>query len=179
MGRVTATDLRGKGLVSEAVVADPTFLVAVGAAAATTVLFARRVGLPISTTHAFLALLVTAGWSGFDPRISLGIIAAAMAMGGTLRGRRVAETLSHGITSLSHGRGLLANSIASGLVFSASLLGSPVSSTDVSTGALFGIGLWNTSTDWSTIRGIVAAWVGTLPVAVALAAVLAFSLGWG
>ena len=62
-------------------------------------------------------------------------------------------------------------------MISASLLGSPVSTTHVSTGALFGIGLWNKETDWSTVTGIGAAWVGTLPVAAATAAAVAYSLG--
>ncbi|MFV1978848.1 MAG: anion permease [Myxococcota bacterium] len=131
----------------------------------------------LNDTPKVLALLVTAGWSGFDPRLSLGVIAGAMALGGYFRARRVAETLAHGITKLTHGQGLLANSIASGLVISASLLGSPVSTTHVSTGALFGIGLWNKGTDWSTVTGIVAAWIGTLPVAAAMAAAVAYSLG--
>jgi PiT family inorganic phosphate transporter len=131
----------------------------------------------LNDTPKVLALLVTAGWSGFDPRLSLGIIAGAMALGGYLRARRVAETLAHGITSLTHGQGLLANSIASSLVIAASLLGSPVSTTHVSTGAIFGIGLWNEATDWSTVRGIVLAWIGTLPVAAAMAASVAYSLG--
>jgi PiT family inorganic phosphate transporter len=132
----------------------------------------------LNDTPKVLALLVTAGWSGFDPRLSLGVIAGAMAIGGYSRARRVAETMAHGITSLTHGQGLLANSIASSLVLSASLLGSPVSTTHVSTGALFGIGLWNKQTDWSTVGGIVAAWIGTLPVAAAMAAAVAYSLGW-
>jgi PiT family inorganic phosphate transporter len=127
----------------------------------------------LNDTPKVLALLVTAGWSGFDPRLSLGIIAGAMALGGFLGARRVAETLAHGITSLSHGQGLLANTIASGLVILASLLGTPVSTTHVSTGALFGIGFWNDGTDWTTVRGIVGAWLGTLPAAAAVAAAVA------
>ena len=41
----------GKGLVPPEVVGDPSFLIAVAAAAAITVLAATRVGLPVSTTH--------------------------------------------------------------------------------------------------------------------------------
>jgi PiT family inorganic phosphate transporter len=130
----------------------------------------------LNDTPKVLALLVTAGWSGLDTRISLLIIAGAMALGGYLRARRVAETLAHGITSLTHGQGLLANSIASSLVIAASLLGSPVSTTHVSTGSLFGIGLWNKGTDWAMVSGIVGAWVGTLPVAAGLAAAVALAL---
>ena len=128
----------------------------------------------LNDTPKILALLVAAGWSGIDPRISLGIIAGAMALGGFLRSRRVAETLAHRITQLSPGQGALANSVSSGLVIGASLLGAPVSTTHVSTGALFGIGFWNQETDWSMVRGILFAWVGTLP----LAASMSMGLAW-
>jgi PiT family inorganic phosphate transporter len=59
---------------------------------------------------------------------------------------------------------------------SAFLLGSPVSTTHVSTGSLFGIGLWNKTTNWKMVSGIVAAWFGTLPVAAGLAAAAAYML---
>ena len=124
----------------------------------------------LNDTPKVLALLVAAGWSGIDPRISLAGVAAAMAAGGWLRARRVAETLSHRITSLSHGQGLLANCVSSSLVIGASLLGSPVSTTHVSTGALFGIGVWNERTDWWTVGRILLAWVVTLPLAALVAA---------
>lgn len=129
----------------------------------------------LNDTPKILALLIAVGWSGLDPRGSLAVIAGAMALGGFLRARRVAETLAHGITSLTPGQGLLANSIASSLVIGASLLGSPVSTTHVSTGAIFGIGLWNDRTDWTMVRGIVAAWLGTLPLAAAIAAGVAYA----
>ncbi|MFQ5417327.1 MAG: inorganic phosphate transporter, partial [Myxococcota bacterium] len=92
------------------------------------------------------------------------------AAGGWLRARRVAETLAHRITSLTHGQGLLANTISSSLVIGASLMGSPVSTTHVSTGALFGIGMWNDQTEWRMVRGILMAWLTTLPLAGLLAA---------
>ena len=56
------------------------------------------------------------------------------------------------------------------------LLGSPVSTAHVSTGSLFGIGLWNKTTNWKMVSGIVAAWFGTLPVAAGLAAAAAYML---
>jgi PiT family inorganic phosphate transporter len=139
--------------------------------------FALGFARGLNDTPKVLALLVTVGWAQLDPRISLGVIALSMALGGYLRAHRVAETMAHGITTLTHGQGLLANAIASGLVIGASLLGSPVSTTHVSAGALFGIGLWNKGRDWAMVSGIVGAWVGTLPVAAVLAAVMAYTLG--
>jgi PiT family inorganic phosphate transporter len=138
--------------------------------------FALGFARGLNDTPKVLALLVAAGWSGLDPRLSLGIVAIAMALGGWLHAHRVAETLAHRITTLGHGQGLLANSISSSLVISASLLGSPVSTTHVSTGALFGIGIWNESTQWRTVGGILLAWLTTLPLATALAAATAIAL---
>ena len=51
----------GKGLVPDAVVSGPTFLTAVAFGAATTILIATRLGLPISTTHGLVGGLVGAG----------------------------------------------------------------------------------------------------------------------
>ena len=138
--------------------------------------FALGFARGLNDTPKVLALLVAVGWAGAEPKVSLAIIATSMALGGYFRAHRVAKTLAHGITSLTHGQGLLANSIASALVIFASLLGSPVSTTHVSTGALFGIGLWNDRTNWPLVGGIVGAWVGTLPLAAALAALLAVAL---
>lgn len=128
----------------------------------------------LNDTPKIVALVLAAGASGLDGRAALAIVALAMAVGGWLGAERVADTLSHRITSMSPGQGLVANSIASALVIGASLLGSPVSTTHVSTGALFGIGLWNRSTDWRVVGGIVIAWLVTLPLAAACAAGIAF-----
>ncbi len=51
----------GKGLVSNAVAAQPGFLLAVAAGAAGTVLLATRFGFPVSTTHALTGSLLGAG----------------------------------------------------------------------------------------------------------------------
>ncbi len=127
----------------------------------------------LNDTPKILALLVAAGWAGLDARVSLGIVAVAMAAGGIILSRRVAETMSNKITGMNHGQGLIANSVASGLVIGASLLGSPVSTTHCSTGAIFGIGVWSGSADRKVVAGIVLAWVATLPVAAILAATIA------
>src|SRR5947209_15122155 len=52
---------KGKGLVPDAVIAQPAFLLAVALGAALTVLLATLTGLPVSTTHALTGGLVGAG----------------------------------------------------------------------------------------------------------------------
>src|SRR5947209_2982346 len=52
---------KGKGLVPDAVVGQPAFLLAVSLGAALTVLLATLTGLPVSTTHALTGGLVGAG----------------------------------------------------------------------------------------------------------------------
>ncbi|MCP4203689.1 MAG: inorganic phosphate transporter, partial [bacterium] len=56
-------------------------------------------------------------------------------------------------------------------VLGASRIGVPVSTTHVSCGAIFGIGLVNGKLEWSTIGKIAATWLTTLP--------LGFALGFG
>jgi len=136
--------------------------------------FALGFARGLNDTPKVLALLVAAGWSGVHPRVALAAVAIAMALGGVLHARRVAETMGHRITRMNCGQGMLANTVSSVLVIGASLLGSPVSTTHVSTGAIFGIGVWTGSADVRVIGGILLAWVGTLPLAAAIAYLVAW-----
>jgi len=63
------------------------------------------------------------------------------------------------------------------MVTAASRLGLPVSTTHVSVGALFGIGLVNRTARWRTVLTILLAWVTTLPLGAALAAVVFAAAG--
>jgi PiT family inorganic phosphate transporter len=93
-----------------------------------------------------------------------------MAIGGLVNARRVAETMSRKITGMNPGQGFTANLVTASLVICASRFGLPVSTTHVSVGSLFGIGLINRSARWKMILGILLAWVTTLPMGAALAA---------
>lgn len=96
------------------------------------------------------------------------LVAAAMAAGGWLHSRKVAETMSKHITELNPGQGLTANLMTALLVLGASRIGVPVSTTHVSCGAIFGIGLINGKREWTTIGQILATWITTLPLGLAL-----------
>lgn len=124
-----------------------------------------------------VALLLAAQALSLDRRAGLFLTAAAMALGGIVSARRVADTMSRRITGMNHGQGFAANLVTSVLVIFASRLGVPVSTTHVSCGALFGIGMANRRADWGVIRNVILSWVVTLPAAAALAAGCFFLFG--
>lgn len=109
------------------------------------------------------------------PAFTLVLVALAMAVGGWLQSRRVAETMSRDITDLNPGQGLTANLVTAFLVLGASRFGLPVSTTHVSCGSIFGIGAVRGDGRWSTIAKIFTTWVTTLPLAALLGA-LAYRL---
>ncbi|MDA0832154.1 MAG: inorganic phosphate transporter [Planctomycetota bacterium] len=95
-------------------------------------------------------------------------IAVAIAIGGLLSARRVAETMSHKITGMNHGQGFSANLATGLLVTVASLFGMPVSTTHVSVGSLLGIGITTRQADFRVIRYVLLSWLLTLPCAAIL-----------
>jgi inorganic phosphate transporter, PiT family len=90
-------------------------------------------------------------------------IASAMALGGVLNARRVAQTLSKNITPMNQGQALCANLVTGALVAAASWFGLPVSTTHVSVGALLGIGAKTGAGNRRVISQIFMAWLFTLP----------------
>lgn len=246
----------GKGLVPEALIAQPSFLLSVAAAAGATGLLATRFGFPVSTTHILTGALLGAGWTAghvnlaklwesfikpllLSPVLALAagmvlygilktlrlapdhrthtldalhflsagavcfarglndtpkmaalllgvgwlhgstsmiLIAVAMAAGGLISARQVAETLAHKITDMNPGQGFAANLATALLVTTANVSGLPVSTTHVSVGALLGIGITTRQAKWHTVIPVLTAWVVTLPLSALVAAVL-FLLG--
>ncbi len=67
------------------------------------------------------------------------IVAVAMAVGGWVSSRRVAETMAHKVTAMSPGQGFSANLATGLLVVFASRFGLPVSTTHVSVGSMLGV----------------------------------------
>lgn len=254
MGAVMMKAFSGKGLVPDALVAQPVFLLAVAAGAGLTGLLATWWGFPVSTTHMLTGGLLGAGltadaggvsfgklWDTFvmpllfspviavvaggviyvilkalrlapdhrtrtldalhfvsagavcfarglndTPKIAallLGVawlqgmsgsvlVAVAMAAGGLISARQVAETLAHKITGMNPGQGFAANMATALLTTTASYHGLPVSTTHVSVGALLGIGITTRRAKWHTVIPVLAAWVITLPCAAMLSALI-------
>ena len=126
----------------------------------------------LNDTPKIAALLLAA--AALDMRWGLLAVAGAMALGGVLGARRVAETMSHKLTSMNPGQGFAANLSTALLVTTASLHGLPVSTTHVSVGSLLGMGAVTRQTHWRPVLGVLASWVVTLPCA----ALLAVGAGW-
>jgi len=124
-----------------------------------TVSFARG----LNDTPKIVGLLLL--WKALDIRWGFAGVAATMAIGGLLNARKVADTMSRKITSLNHGQGFTANLTTSILVVLASLYGLPVSTTHVSVGSLFGIGLTTGEANCPMVSAIVLSWLVTLPCA--------------
>jgi PiT family inorganic phosphate transporter len=145
-------------------------------------------GPPRASRHLHFAHLVSAGAVGFarglndTPKI-LGLVlgagaassvsaallvTAAMAVGGIVAARRVTETLAIRITPMTTDQGFAANLATSLIVIGASRFGLPVSTTHVSTGGIFGIGVPSRKLRWAPAASVVGAWIVTLPIAATL-----------
>ena len=122
----------------------------------------------LNDTPKILGLVV--GASVLSPAAGVLVITAAMGLGGALGARRVAGTLARKITPMTPGQGVVGNLATSVLVIGASRLGFPVSTTHVSTGGIFGIGVDSGKLRWHAASRILTAWLITLPLAATLGA---------
>lgn len=107
-----------------------------------------------------------------DIQWSMTAVAAAMAIGGLLSAKRVAETMSHKITAMNPGEGFGANLSTGLLVVLATKYGLPVSTTHVSVGSLLGTGLLTGKANLRVVLGIVLSWVLTLPCAAVISGIV-------
>lgn len=124
--------------------------------------FARGVN---DTPKMAALLLLCPGMSKMTALVAVGV---AIAAGGVVAARRVAETLAHRITAMSPGNGVLANLATTAIVLSASRLGLPVSTTHVSGSALIGLGLITGGGRWRMIGLVALAWLLTVPLGMAI-----------
>jgi len=124
----------------------------------------------LNDTPKIAGLLVAA--QAFDIRFGMLAIAIGMAIGGVLNAHRVAETMSKKITEINHGQGFSANLVTAFLVIVASKFGVPVSTTHVSVGSIFGIGMVSNNQNTRVIKSIILSWVITLPVAMTFSALV-------
>jgi inorganic phosphate transporter, PiT family len=142
-----------------------------GAAAALS--FARGVN-----DNAKLAAIATLGFTAMGAPLAaaFAVTAAAMTVGSYAAGLRVTRTLGERVVHMDQDTGLAAALTSAGLVLAASFHALPVSTTHVSTGAIVGSGIrqGRHAVEWRRVGGLVSAWLVTLPIAAALAALT----GW-
>lgn len=119
---------------------------------AISICFARGV----NDTPKLAALLLAAHM--LQPSASIIMISLAMAMGGLMFARRVAQTMSRRVTRMDHAQGLASNLITATLVLFASKFGLPVSTTHISVGSIAGVGASAKTLDWHALRNILLSW---------------------
>jgi PiT family inorganic phosphate transporter len=150
------------------------------------------------------ASLYSLGHGGNDAQKTMGIIAAllvahsggrsafhvplwvvlscqtAMALGTLFGGWRIVHTMGSKITRLRPFQGFCAETGGSITLFTATYLGVPVSTTHTITGAVIGVGAARrtSAVRWGVARGIVLAWVITMPMAGLMGALAYFVSGW-
>lgn len=132
-------------------------------------------------TGKIAALLIVA--PAFGKLGAIAVVGVCIAVGGLISARRVAITLGHKITQMTHGQGFTANLITTCVVLGAHGTGHavgtslPVSTTHVSCGSLFGIGASTRQGHVKMIARIIAAWVVTLPIAAIFGVAIFWLLG--
>ena len=97
---------------------------------------------------------------------------AAMGLGTLMGGWRIVHTMGSKITRLTPHQGFCAETGGAIMLFSATSLGIPVSTTHTITGAIMGVGAARraSAVRWGVAGNIVVAWVLTLPAAGIIAA---------
>src|SRR3712207_6285329 len=162
--------------------------------------FARTTPFGVDSTFRSLqfvsASLYSLGRGGNDAQKTMGIIAvllysqglleggfhvpfwvvitcqAAMGLGTLFGGWRIVHTMGSKITRLTPMQGFCAETGGALTLFGATWLGIPVSTTHTITGAIIGVGSARrtSAVRWGVARGIVVAWVVTIPAAALIAA---------
>ena len=127
---------------------------------AATVCFSRG----LNDTPKIVSLLLVVNY--FKLPVNFFIIAIVMAIGGILNSKKVAETLSHKLASLTPVQGLGANVVTGLLVIASSYFGLPVSTTHVGVSSIYGVGVISGNTNNKELIKILLSWIFTLPVAI-------------
>ena len=127
-------------------------------------------------------LLYSQGYLGGKFSVPLWVILAcqtAMALGTLAGGWRIVKTMGSKITRLTPMQGCCAETGGSIMLFAATELGIPVSTTHTITGSIIGVGAAKkaSAVRWSVAREIVTAWIITIPAAGTIAALCYLLVG--
>jgi len=96
----------------------------------------------------------------------------AMGLGTLMGGWRIVKTMGQKITQLQPVGGFCAETAGAAMLFSATLLGIPVSTTHTITGSIIGVGATRrlSAVRWGVAQKVVWAWVLTIPAAAVVSA---------
>jgi PiT family inorganic phosphate transporter len=124
-------------------------------------------------------LLFSQGYLGDEFYVPFWVVLsaqAAMGLGTLFGGWRIVHTMGSKITRLTPMQGFCAETGGAITLFGATWLGIPVSTTHTITGAIIGVGSARrtSAVRWGVARGIVVAWVITIPAAALIAALFYF-----
>jgi inorganic phosphate transporter, PiT family len=102
-----------------------------------------------------------------------------MALGTLAGGWRIVKTMGSKITRLTPVQGFCAESAGATMLFVATWLGIPVSTTHTITGSIIGVGAAKraSAVRWSVAHGIVFAWIITIPASGLIAAISYYAVG--
>ncbi|MDB4981159.1 MAG: phosphate transporter [Myxococcales bacterium] len=131
------------------------------------------------TMGIILALLIAKGYVSAKSEVPLWVILAsqtAMGLGTLSGGWRIVKTMGMRLTKLKPVGGFCAETGAASMLFVASALGVPVSTTHTITGGIVGVGVVNNpnAVRWAVALRIVWAWLFTIQSAAIIAAVIYF-----
>ena len=90
--------------------------------------------------------------------------------------KRIAVTMGRKVTEMNPGQAFTANLVTGMMVLGASRIGVPVSTTHVSCGSIFGIGVANKKINLKVLSHILLAWIITLPLSFIFGLVLMSAL---
>jgi PiT family inorganic phosphate transporter len=104
---------------------------------------------------------------------------AMMGLGTLAGGWRIVKTMGSKITRLTPVQGFCAETGGATMLFAATWLGIPVSTTHTITGCIIGVGAAKraSSVRWSVAHGIVVAWIITIPASALIAAISYYAVG--
>ena len=134
-------------------------------------------------TMGIIAVLLYAHAGRHGPfTVPMGVVLAcqaAMGLGTLIGGWRIVHTMGSRITRLTPQQGFCAETGGAITLFTATYLGVPVSTTHTITGAVIGVGAARrtSAVRWGVARGIVVAWIVTMPMAGLIAALTYLASG--
>jgi PiT family inorganic phosphate transporter len=120
-------------------------------------------------------LLYSQGYMGSEFNVPFWVVItcySAMGLGTLMGGWRIVRTMGSSITRLTPVQGFCAETGGAIMLFTATGLGVPVSTTHTITGSIIGVGAAKrgSSVRWSVANSIIMAWIITIPAAAIVSA---------